>query len=183
MAQRATVASARRYAEAVFDLALEDDALSAWSDDLDTVVGFVSEPDVTAALANNRVPREEKLRLLSAGLERDVSPQAWNLVRLLEDRGRIDAISDVQRIFLQKLDDHLGRARATVTTAVPLAEDEQRAIAARLSQITGKQVEVRPVVDESIIGGVVARIGDQLIDGSTCTRLIDLKRRLSGAAR
>jgi F-type H+-transporting ATPase subunit delta len=64
-----------------------------------------------------------------------------------------------------------------------LADEERSAVAAKLSSLTGKQVDVTPVVDESIIGGVIARIGDQLIDGSTKTRLQALKRRLAGAAR
>jgi F-type H+-transporting ATPase subunit delta len=81
------------------------------------------------------------------------------------------------------MDAHLNLAHAIVTTAVPLADDERSAIAARLSAMTGKQVDVTSVVDEAIIGGVVARIGDQLIDGSTRTRLLALKRRLEGAAR
>jgi len=183
MAQTGTVASARRYAEAVFDLALEQEALVQWSADLEAIRGFLGEPDVAAVMRNARVPREEKTRLLAAGLEPELSSQAWNLVRLLEDRGRLDAIGDVQRIFQEKVDEHRGVAKATVTTAVAIGDDEQRAIAARLSQITGKQVEVQSIVDESIIGGVVARIGDQLIDGSTRTRLVELKRRLGGATQ
>ena len=62
---------------------------------------------------------------------------------------------------------------------MPLSEDEKRAIMARLSSITGKQVDVRTVVDESIIGGVIARIGDQLIDASSRTKLIALKRSIA----
>jgi F-type H+-transporting ATPase subunit delta len=81
------------------------------------------------------------------------------------------------------LDDRRGIAHATVTTAVALSDEERRAVTGKLSSITGKQVDITSVVDESIIGGVVARIGDQLIDGSTRTRLLALKRRLEGVAR
>ena len=68
-----------------------------------------------------------------------------------------------------------------MTTAVPLSDDERRAVTEQLSRVTGKRVDVTPVVDESIIGGVVARIGDQLIDGSTRSRLVALKRRINAA--
>jgi F-type H+-transporting ATPase subunit delta len=175
--------SARRYAEAVFDLATEANTLDAWAADLRAIADFAGEPDVAGILASGRVPREERRRLLEAALAGQVSPLAMNLVRLLNERGKIQIARDVQRVYQEMLDERRGLAHATVTTAVALADDERREIASRLSALTGKQVDVTPVVDESIIGGVVARIGDQLIDGSTRTRLLALKRRLEGAAR
>ena len=89
----------------------------------------------------------------------------------------------MQTAFQEKVDERLNIAHATVTTAVPLADDERAAVAAKLSSLTGKQVDVTSVVDESIIGGVIARVCDQLIDGSTRSRLVALKRRLAGSAR
>jgi F-type H+-transporting ATPase subunit delta len=179
----AASASARRYAEAVFSLAAEQNSLVQWSGDLRTIADFVGEADVSRVLSSNRVPRTEKVRLLSAGLENETGPLAWNLVRILEQRGKIGLAREIQTAFQEMVDERQGIAHATVTTAVALSDDERRAIESRLSAITGKQVDVTPVVDESIIGGVVARIGDQLIDGSTRSRLVALKRRLEGAAR
>ncbi|HZP57341.1 MAG TPA: F0F1 ATP synthase subunit delta [Dehalococcoidia bacterium] len=175
--------SARRYAQAVFDLAVEQDAGVRWSGDLQSIADFAAEPDVARILRSARVPRAEKLRLLEAGLRGEISDQALNLVRLLNARDKLDLIADIQQVFRELLDEREGIAHATVTTAVPLSDDERAAVAARLSTITGKRVDVTPVVDESIIGGVVARIGDQVIDGSTKSRLIALKRSLEGAAR
>jgi F-type H+-transporting ATPase subunit delta len=175
--------SARRYAEAVFDLAIEGDTLDAWAADLRAIADFAGDPDVAGILRSGRVPRDEKARLLEAGLAPHVSPLAMNLVRLLNERGKTAIARDVQVLYQGMLDERRGVAHATVTTAVPLADDERREIAARLSSLTGKQVDVTPVVDESIIGGVIARIGDQLIDGSTRTQLVALKRRLEGATR
>ncbi len=177
------IASARRYAEAVFELASETGSFDVWADDLRTIAAFASEPEVAGLLVSGRVPREEKLRLLSAGLEKQVGPLAWNLVRLLEQRGKMDLAREVQRVYQERYDDRRGVAHAVVTTAVPLADDERRAVAQRLSTLTGKQVDVTPVVDESIIGGIVARMGDELIDASTRSRLVALKRRLEGAVR
>ena len=175
--------SARRYADAVFDLAVEGNALDAWAADLRVIADFAGEPDVAGILRSGRVPRDEKRRLLEAGLAAHVSPLAMNLVRVLNEHGKTAIAREVQAAYQELLDDRRGVAHATVTTAVPLGDDERREIAARLSSITGKQVDVTPVVDESIIGGVIARIGDQLIDGSTRTRLVALKRRLEGATR
>jgi F-type H+-transporting ATPase subunit delta len=179
VAERA--ASARRYAEAVFELAVEAGSFDTWSRDLRAIAAFVAEPEVAGLLASGRVPREEKIRLLSAGLEQQVGPLAWNLVRLLEQRGKTAFAPEIDRLFQERLDDERGIAHAVVTTAVPLSDSEQQAIALRLSTLTGKRVEVTPRVDESIIGGIVARMGDELIDGSTKSRLVALKRRLAGA--
>jgi F-type H+-transporting ATPase subunit delta len=176
-------ASAKRYAEAVFDLAVEDNTLEQWSSDLRAVADFAGEADVARLLASARMPRAEKMRLLEAGLQGQVSPLAVNLARLLQQREKTGIARGIQAAFQEMVDERRGVAHATVTTAVALSDDERRAIAARLSSLTGKQVDVTPVVDESIIGGVVARIGDQLIDGSTRSRLVALKRRLEGASR
>ncbi|MHB8515216.1 MAG: F0F1 ATP synthase subunit delta [Dehalococcoidia bacterium] len=175
--------SARRYAQAVFDLADEEETFDRWAADLGVIAAFAQEVDVAEILASPRVPREEKLRLLAAGLQSQVSAGALNLVRLLNDRDKLALVPDIMAIFGEQVDERRGIAHALVTTAVPLSDDERGAVAARLSAITGKTVDVVPVVDPAIIGGVVARIGDQLIDGSTRTRLKALRRSLEGAAR
>lgn len=178
-----TAASGRRYAEAVFALASEADSFMQWSGDLGAIADFAGEHDVAEIIASARVPRDEKRRLLDAGLAGRISPLAMNLVRVLNERGKAGLARQIQARFQEMVDERRGVAHAVVTTAVALSEDERKAIAAKLSLLTGKQVDVTPVVDEKIIGGVIARIGDQLIDGSTRSRLIALKRRLEGAAR
>jgi F-type H+-transporting ATPase subunit delta len=179
----ASVASARRYAEAVFALADEAGAIDQWSGDLLTVANFVDEPEVAGILASNRAPRSEKMRLLDAGLKTYISPLAMNLVGLLVQRGKASLARGIQIAFQEMVDTKRGVAHAVVTTAVPLADDERTAIAAKLSTLTGKQVDVTSVVDPAILGGIIARIGDELVDASTRSRLSALKRSLQGAAR
>jgi F-type H+-transporting ATPase subunit delta len=175
--------SARRYAEAVFELAAEQDRLDQWSNDLQTIAGFTTEADVARLLTSNRVPNSEKERLLSAGIEKSLfSPQAWNLVRLLLSRNKLHLAPAIAQAYQEMADDRRGVAHATVTTAVPLSDGERQAVEQRLQSITGKRIDVTTVVDPAIIGGIVARVGDQLIDGSTRTRLVALKRRLAAAA-
>ena len=176
-------ASARRYAEAVFELAVETNTLEQWSLDLRTIADFITEPDVLRLVTSNRVPRPEKMRLLDAGVTPYITPLARNVLRVLDARGKLGIARDVQVAFQEMADARRGVAHAVVTTAVPLSDSERAAVQQRLSQITGKQVDITPVVDEGIIGGLIARIGDQLIDGSTRTRLLALKRRLATAAR
>jgi F-type H+-transporting ATPase subunit delta len=173
--------SARRYAEAIFDIASEQESWVQWSGDLAAIADFATEADVATVFSSNRVPRAEKLRLAEAGLKDQVGPLALNLVRILASKDRLHLARDIQTVFQEKLDETRGIAHAVVTTAVPLSQDERTAVASRLSALTGKQVDVTPVVDEAIIGGLIARIGDQLIDGSTRTRLLALKRQLAAS--
>lgn len=174
-------ASSRRYASAIFELAIETESFSQWESDLETIASFTGEPDVQRVLINTRVPRAAKLRLLAAGLEGAVTPLAMNLVRILHGRDKVHLAPEIFEMFKEMVDDRRGVAHAVVTTAVAMTDDERAAVAAKLSQITGKQVDVTARVDESIIAGVVARIGDQLIDGSTRTQLQALKRRLAAS--
>jgi F-type H+-transporting ATPase subunit delta len=178
-----SVASARRYAEAGFALAVESDTLDRWSGDLLTIANFVDEPEVRDILLSGRVPHAGKLRLLEAGIKAYVSPHAMNLLRLLEQRGKATLARAIQIAFQEMLDVRRGIAHAVVTTAVAIDDGERAAIATKLSSLTGKQVDVTSVVDPAIIGGIIARIGDQLVDGSTRSRLAALKRNLQGATR
>jgi F-type H+-transporting ATPase subunit delta len=171
--------AAKRYAQAAFAVALEKGDAGRWIGDLDALSELVAQPEAAAVLQSDRVPVVEKERLLKAALP-DVDPAVLNLARLLVAKRRIRLAGQVREEFGDLLDAHEGRARATVTTAVPLSGEQKADVAARLSQITGNTVSVEPVVDPAIVGGLVARVGDTLIDGSTRSRLVALKKSLRG---
>jgi F-type H+-transporting ATPase subunit delta len=171
--------AAKRYAQAAFDIARERDELDRWVEDLGAIVDLAAQPGVVDVLASSRVPFEGKERLLSSGLV-GISPLALNLARLLVKKGRIAMAGQVRDEYLGLLDEHRGMAKAVVLTAVPLSDDEERAVAQRLRELTGKEVTLEGRVDPEILGGLVARVGDRLIDGSTRTRLLELRRRLAG---
>lgn len=175
-------AVARRYAEAAFLIARDREEFDRWSEDLRSLAEAVSEPDVARLLESARLPQDEKERLLQAFRD-DVAPLVWNLVRLLLRKQRVTLLPQIADEFDALVDEARGVVKAQVTTAVPLSEPERQHVANRLSQITGKQVVVQEGVDPRILGGLVARIGDRLIDGSTRSRLVALKKRLEGAER
>src|SRR5690606_26845445 len=102
-----------------------------------------------------------------------------NLVRLLIHRQRFDQIPNILEALEEMVLNARGIAIADVTTAVPLTDQERQAVSARLANIVGSQIEMREHVDQAIIGGIVARVGDQLIDGSVRTQLRDLRAALS----
>ena len=172
--------AAKRYAQAAFAVALEQGNPERWLGDLDALSDLVAQPQAAAVLQSDRVPDAEKERLLKTALL-DVAPPALNLARLLVAKRRVRLAGQVREEFGSLLDAHEGRARATVTTAVPLSDEQTAGIAGRLSQITGKTVTVEQDVDPGIVGGLVARRGDTLIDGSTRSRLVALKKSLQGS--
>jgi F-type H+-transporting ATPase subunit delta len=174
--------AARRYAQAALELATERNELEAWQRDLQSL-GAAVRSDQALAFVNSRQvqasAKEEFLRR-AAG---DISPLAWNLTRLLASKSRLGLLPQIAEEFQELADERRGIAHAQVVTAVPLSDDERGALQRRLSELTGKQVDVRVFQDESILGGIVARIGDRLIDASAKSKLIALKRRLAGVAR
>jgi F-type H+-transporting ATPase subunit delta len=172
----------KRYAQAAFEIAQERGELESWQSGLNKIVDLIGDDTICTFLVSSKVPFETKVKLLSEHIS-DVNPMVLNLVYLLIDRGRLETIGDITDCFQQLLDAHNGIEYAEVITAVPLDDNEKQKISQYLSDIVGKQVTIKPNVDDSIIGGIVARIGDKLIDGSTRSRLKALKEELAGGRR
>ena len=101
-----------------------------------------------------------------------------NFLNLLIERNRLDLLSDIVDAYQKFLDEKLGIVRAHVTSAIPLDSTQERDIATRLQQVTGKQVRVELAVDPALIGGVVARVGSTIYDGSIRQQLQVFKQRL-----
>jgi len=174
--------AARRYAEAVFELAVSENRLDEWDDDLALLAGVFSDAATMSWLANPRTPAAQKDALIQRGLA-SLSDQARNLARLLVTRSRAELAPSILEAYELRLDEARGIAHALVTTAVPLTDQDRAAVEGRLTGMTGRDVKMETSIDPSIIGGIVVRIGDKLIDGSTRARLVELKRRLAGAGR
>ena len=172
--------AARRYAEAAFEIAREAGTEQRWSEGLSLVAAVFSNPEMVAQMQEARISTANKVAVAEKTLA-GVDPLVLNLARILVHRGRTALAAQIAEAFQELADVARGIAHAEVTTAVPLSEGEAKAVAEKLTEITGKQVVVQTRVDEGIIGGLVARIGDKLIDGSTRSRLAALKRRLREA--
>jgi F-type H+-transporting ATPase subunit delta len=171
----------RRYAEAIFDIALQANELDRWQGDLQTIAALVSEAEIKAFLESPKLNFKDKTKLLSGHLE-GINLLALNLVMLLINRRRLHLVAEIAVEFQRRLDSYRGVEHADVVTAVPLDKDETAKLSARLSQITGKKVLIEPEVDPRIIGGMVVRVGGKLLDGSTRAKLEALKRELIGKA-
>jgi len=172
--------AAKRYAEAAYQLARERGTVEAWSAALELMAAAFRDPQMAAVMDDARISTATKLGLMERVLE-GIDPLALNLARLLVARGRTALIPQIGEAFQERLDEEGGLAHALVTTAIPLSDDEKTAIAEKLKEITGKEIVLEAQVDENIVGGLVARVGDRLIDGSTRGKLLALKRQLAEA--
>lgn len=174
--------AAKRYAQAAFGLAIEREEFELWERDLTSLAAALASPEALAFIASRQVGTEGKESFLrqAAG---ETAPLVWNLVRLLATKSRLALLPQIAEQFQNLLDGHRGIAHAEVATAVPLSDEERQSLTRRLSELTGKQVEVEVHEVPEIFGGLIARIGDRLIDGSTRSKLLALKRQLAGASR
>lgn len=173
-------AAPRRYAEAAFALAREQGKLDRWKTDLRMAEGVLSDPNVLAMLADPNVSPEHKRQVIDSRLTVALDPGVRNLLYLLADRGRITSLARVVQEFVELANREQGIVVAAVTTAVPLDARGQQAVAERLKRLAGaKQVELHNSVDPAILGGIIARIGDELYDGSVRTQLTQLAERIS----
>lgn len=171
-------AVARRYARAIFELALErGQSLSEWLADLEAVDAALSEGAVRAALMSPRLSFEKKRDLVGGALQQ-LDLLRRNFLLLLIERGRVELLGAIRSEFRRLTLEHEGIAEATVTTAVPIDEAEARQIAQGLERLLGKKVVLERRVDPAILGGVVARVGDRLINGSVAARLAALREQL-----
>ena len=169
--------SAKRYAQALFELAREHDQLDAWAADLLMVSQALQDPDFRTFLSHADVPVDEKIKATGAVLG-GVHPLVLNLVNVLVTSGLVDLTPELQTAYNDLLDVHHGRQRVEVTSAVPLDDGELTQITSFVSDLISKEVVAASNVDESIMGGVVIQIGDQLLDGSTRSRLEALRNRM-----
>jgi len=167
----------RRYAQAVFELARDSGKLDAWSSDLVRVASLGEDAALMAWLESPRFPFDDKVKLLAERLS-DINPLAVNLACLLVARGRLGMAGDIADEYQRLLDSYHGIERAEVTTATPIDEEDKKRLGERISKLIGKEVVLKTEVDPELIGGVVARVGGKLLDGSTRSRLQALKREL-----
>jgi F-type H+-transporting ATPase subunit delta len=179
MARRDT--SARRYAEAAFEIGRADGTLDAWERDMATLGETMRHPELRSLLQHPAIPFADKERVLRRVMGRAVAAAPINLVLLMVRRGRPGAIDRMIERFTELLRRHRGIALAEVRTALPLDDGQRAELVSRLRTISGSQVEMDEAVDPDLIGGIAVRIGDQLYDASVRSRLERLRARLTTA--
>lgn len=169
--------AAKRYVQALVEIARENQSFDAWQRDLDRLVQMSSDERVSYFLQNPSVQNTEKKQAVDVVLA-DAQPEARHFAYLLIERRRTGIIPEVATAFDEAVLAEKGIVMADVTTAEPLSDELQAEVRERIGQLVGKTVELRLHTDPEIIGGLIAQVGDQVIDGSVQTRLRRLRTRL-----
>ncbi len=171
---------AKRYAKALADVAAASDDLEAIHQELHAVAQLLRDHrELRQFLANPGVPRRDKVRAFEAVVSRlTLRPLTTTFLRILLQAGRLLALESVLRAYEALVDERLGRVKAMVTAASPLATVERERLREQLQQVAGKSVYLEVHQDPSILGGLIAQIGSQVYDGSLRTQLAKLREQL-----
>jgi F-type H+-transporting ATPase subunit delta len=174
-------ASAVRYARALFDVASKESDPSRVEQELSSITALVKgHSELQTALESPGVPPAAKKSVVEALVSRgQFVPAVGKLLVMLAERDRLTLLTDVLEAFRARLREEQRVLEAEVTTAMPLEPEQRAALQQRLGAATSRQVTLTTKVDPSLIGGLVARIGSTVYDGSLATQLAKLKGRLA----
>ena len=170
-------AAARRYAKALFELAKEDGRVAEVRAELAGMSAMVAEsPELRDVLLQPLHPVAERKKVLHGVTERvGSSPILRSFYSFLIDQRRLFDFAAIREEYERMADEDAGLTKALVRSAVPLRDDQLDRLKQSLTRRTGRQVELDVEVDESLLGGVIAQVGDTLIDGSLRTQLHQLR--------
>jgi F-type H+-transporting ATPase subunit delta len=171
---------ARRYARAVFDLAVEAQQFEEVGRELARVrAALEADPSLLEVLRDPRITREERQGVAGALIEAlGTGSIVANTLRLMADRARLAEVPALEQVYRQLADERAGRVRAQVVSARPLTEDDARHIAQLLERVTRRNVILERRVDPGLLGGVVARVGSRVYDGSLRNQFERLEKQL-----
>jgi F-type H+-transporting ATPase subunit delta len=174
---------AKRYAKALFAVGLEENGLDVYGEALATLAGLLaSQPEVMDALSNPLYPldvREKVAEQLGQAIA--APPVMTNFLRLVVQKRRAEALPDIAEVFQGMVDADRNTSRGTVVTAVEIDAALKARIQEKLEKITGKKIILATRVDPSIIGGLVAKVGDLVLDGSIKSQITGLKESIKGS--
>lgn len=167
------------YARVLFDLATASDAVDAVDEDLKSVDKAVrAHVELREALTDTAVPSEKKRDILRDIFGAQVTPEVLSVATLLVERGQLDQLTAVARIFGEIAERERGIVVAEVVTAVPLSDALRASLSQKLNTAVGRPVTLRERVDAGILGGIVIKVAGRVFDGSVSAQLSDLRQAL-----
>jgi F-type H+-transporting ATPase subunit delta len=171
---------ARRYAQALLELAADQDRLEQWGAELERLAQTISSPELLPRLTSPELPDEQRLEavtLVAARLELSFPLRSFAVV--VARHGRLVDFTAIAQAYRDLLDRHLGRARAMLTFAAPPGDADLAAVVEALERLSGKKIIAQVNVDPKLIGGVVAELEGRTYDASVANQLEVLQRELS----
>jgi len=171
----------RRYAKALVELAVEQQAVDRYGEELATVNAVLDREELLRQLLESPTLAQEKkaAMLTDLAVALDLSAKMRDFLGLVLSKGRIGYLSQIEDTYRRLADELSGVLRARITSAVELDAAQQQAIGASLEKQTGKKVALNVSVDPQLIGGVKAEIGGRLFDGSVRTQLQRIEESLT----
>jgi F-type H+-transporting ATPase subunit delta len=171
----------RRYAKALMEIGTEDGSYQRIGQDVEGLAKAIKTSEELSSILSNPVfPRSEREKIILAILQRlGASTTVTNFSKLLLDRERISAIPGISRALNDMIDEKAGQIIAEVLTAAPLTSSQQAELKTTLESLSGKKVQIEIKEDKSLLGGVIAKVGDLVYDGSLRTQLQEIQRSLA----
>jgi len=168
------------YANGILELARAEGEVERVEDELFNIAQALDKSaELRSNLTDPRLPLERKQAVIAELLGGRASSLTVGLVQFIISQGRVSELPDMARALVEKAAESRSKALAEVRSAIPLDDNTIERLAAALGKATGKNVEVKVIVDESVIGGIVARVGDTVIDGSIARRVDSLRQALN----
>lgn len=172
-------AVSRRYAQAFFALAQETGNIDKFESELQAVVEAINETgELKKVMEHQLVSPDEKKAIINAVFAQEISETTMNFLDIVIDKYRATYIPGIYEEFVAYANHTRNMIDARVKSAVELTDSDLDTIKSKLADMTGKTVRVQSELDPSLIGGVVVRIGDKVVDGSLAGRLAKLKENL-----
>jgi F-type H+-transporting ATPase subunit delta len=167
------------YAQSLLELASEQNQVEPIGKELEQVAELIAEnPTFATYLADPAIGHEERAGMLKKVLGGKVSPLLWNFLGVLNLKGRLKYIPEMALAYDDLLDQKLGKIEVDVTVAQRLSPEHLEQVRQRVSQVLGKEAVIHQYVDESVIGGLLLRVQDRLIDSSVRSQLHSLKHQM-----
>ncbi|WP_246893318.1 F0F1 ATP synthase subunit delta [Clostridioides difficile] len=172
---------ANRYAEALFQLGEEENSTDVLFKELEKVVDMMTKvsKDFYKVLKSPLVSKSEKKNLVEIIFSKEVSSNIKNFLKVLVDKDRISYLDDIELAYKELLNKKNNVIAGVAISAIPMSETDIKELEVKLSNKYNKNVTIENVVDKTILGGVLVRIGNEQIDGTVKTRLDKMKEKLS----
>ena len=173
---------ARRYAKAIFTVGQERGKFEEYNDVLAGVAGlYASNPEVVDALTNPLYPLDIREKVMAGMIDSmEVDSVMGNFLNLLVEKKRAEILPEIAEEYKTMVDEEKNISHGSVISAIELSDELRENVQTTLEKLTGKKVELTISVDPSIIGGIIAKVGDLVLDGSIKTQLAGLKDSIKG---
>lgn len=171
--------AAIRYAKAVLSLANEQNKADAINNDMKLIAQTIKDNVELGNVLNNSVVKTEAKKKVLLSVFTGLNEITTGLFNVLESNKRINLLNDVALKYSVLFDQYHGKEVAQVTTAIPMTNDLEIKVLAKIKELTSKAVELENIIDEDILGGFILRIGDKQYDASVSNKLNKLKREFT----